>query len=110
MTKSRAIGRGPRQTAMPAAASAATQSRIGTSETCVMPMTLPLGTSSARGSLRRCGHGVESLKLVDQVLDHLQPHRPEIRVRSIEAERREQFLMMLGPARPEHGGKALGEP
>src|SRR5680860_82822 len=52
---------------------------------------------------------VHGLELVDQALDHLEPHRPEVRVGGIEAERREQFLVVLGAARREHVEIALGK-
>ena len=41
--------------------------------------------------------------------DHLEPHRPEIRIGRIEAERGEQLLVVLGAACREHVEIAVGE-
>ncbi len=51
---------------------------------------------------RRSGSRFESFQLRDHILDHLQTHSPESRIGRIEAERRQQLLVMLGAARAEH--------
>src|SRR4029453_8760455 len=52
---------------------------------------------------------VHGLKLVDQAFDDLEPHRPEIRVGGVEAEWREQLLVVLSAPGREHVEIALGE-
>ncbi len=44
----------------------------------------------------------ERFKLGDHILNHSQTHSPEAGIGRIEAERRQQLLVMLGAARAEH--------
>src|SRR6476661_3749795 len=51
----------------------------------------------------------QAFQLVDHALDNAEPALPEGWIARVETERREQFGMMLGAARREHGEIALGE-
>src|SRR3984893_3970209 len=52
---------------------------------------------------------MQSLQLPDHALDHAQPLLPEGGIAGVEAERGEQFRMMLGAAGREHLEVALGK-